>query len=192
MISLFIDTCTSNLTIAIIKNNQILSSFSQKIDTDMSAKFFPVMQDIFNKAEISPKDVDLIYVVNGPGSFTGIRIGVTIAKTYAWTLNKKIIPISSLEVMASTKVSEEYIVPVIDARRDYVYAGIYDEHLDIIMQDNYISIESLKEKLKNKSHKFISYDSLDSIEIGKPEIDFIKIINKHKNEQGINPHKNKS
>lgn len=188
MISLVIDTCNSNLLVALIKDNNILSIYNERIYADLSTKIFPVMQEVFIKAGINPKDIDTIFVANGPGSFTGIRIGVTVAKTYAWALNKKIIPFSSLELMATTNINEDYIVPVIDARRDYVYAGIYNACLYNIMNDAYISIDNLKQKLEGKSYRFISYDEFENIEVTIPQINILKIVEKHKNDAGLNPH----
>lgn len=188
MISLVIDTCNSNLTVALTRDNSILEIYNERIFTDLSTKIFPVMQEVFVKANIEPKDIDTIFVANGPGSFTGIRIGVTVAKTYAWALNKKIIPFSSLELMATTKVEEDYIIPVIDARRDFVYAGIYNKHLDTIMDDTYISIEALMKELEGKFYRMISYDEFKDIETINPEINVLKIVEKHKDDSGINPH----
>ena len=167
MTSLIIDTCNSNLTIGIVKDNNILSIYNEQVKTDLSTKIFPVMQDVFVKVGVDPKDIDTIFVSCGPGSFTGIRIGVTVAKTYAWALNKKIIPFSSLELLATTKVKEDYLVPIIDARRGYVYAGIYDEHLDTFMNDQYISIEDLEKSLEGKYYKMISYDEFEKFKVIK-------------------------
>jgi len=189
MISLIIDTCNSNLTVALVNNNHIISMYSEQVKTDLSTRIFPVIQDIFVQANLKPDDIDTIFVATGPGSFTGIRIGVTVAKTYAWALKKKIIPFSSLELMATTKVEEDYIVPVIDARRDYVYAGIYNEHLDNIMNDLYINKADLMNKLGGISYHFISYDEFSDIETDSPKINILKLIEKHKNDVGINPHK---
>ena len=189
MISLIIDTCNSNLLVALVHDNNILSIYNERIYENLSTKIFPVMQDVFIKSNLKPKDVDTIFVATGPGSFTGIRIGVTVAKTYAWALNKKIIPFSSLELIATTNIKEDYIIPIIDARRDYVYAGIYNERLYNIMDDMYISIEDLKQKLEGKSYKFISYDKFEMIETTTPQIDVLKIVEKHKNDAGVNPHR---
>lgn len=188
MISLIIDTCNSNLILGLIQDKNILNIFNEQIDADLSTQIFPVMQDIFVKSNIDPKNIDTIFVANGPGSFTGIRIGVTVAKTYAWALNKKIIPFSSLELMATTKVLEDYIVPIIDARRGYVYAGIYNEHLDKIMSDRYISLDELQDILKGKNYKFVSYDEFLDINTIKPQINILKLIELHKNDNGVNPH----
>ena len=87
-------------------------------------------------------DVKRIYVGYGPGSFTGVRIGLTIAKTYAYTLNIKLVPISSLQILAST-IEEDEIVSLIDARRGYVFAGVYDKELNSIIDDCYIDLNYL-------------------------------------------------
>lgn len=188
MISLVIDTCNSNLLVALVKNDEILSIHNERVYSDMSTKIFPAMQEVFSNAGILPNDIDNILVANGPGSFTGIRIGVTVAKTYAWALKKKIIPFSSLELIATTKIDEDYIVPIINARRDAVYAGIYNEHLDNIFDDIYISIDDLKQELEGKRYAFISYDEFDNLEVYEPCLNVLKIVNKHKLDSGVNPH----
>ena len=188
MISLVIDTCNSNLLVALVKNDEILSIHNERVYSDMSTKIFPAMQEVFNNAGILPNDIDNILVANGPGSFTGIRIGVTVAKTYAWALKKKIIPFSSLELIATTKIDEDYIVPIINARREAVYAGIYNEHLDNIFDDIYISIDDLKQELEGKRYAFISYDEFDNLEVYEPCLNVLKIVNKYKFDSGVNPH----
>ena len=90
--------------------------------------------------------------------------------------------------MATTKVTEDYIVPVIDARRDYVYAGIYNEHLDNIMKDTYIGIDDLMQGLQGKSYKIVSYDEFEQLETINPELNVLKVVEKHKNDNGTNPH----
>ncbi|MGE5456315.1 MAG: tRNA (adenosine(37)-N6)-threonylcarbamoyltransferase complex dimerization subunit type 1 TsaB [Ignavibacteriales bacterium] len=183
---LFIDTSSSNVVVAIIKDTNIVSCFNKKVDMDLSVNIFPIITEVFNESKMVPNDIDTIFVVTGPGSFTGVRIGVTIAKTYAWSLKKKIIPISSLEFIATTPFDGEYIVPLIDARRDYVYAGIYDSKLDIKNKDEYISLSELINKVP-KDSVYVSYDIINIDHI-KPNIDIIKIIQKHKNDEDVNPH----
>ena len=133
MRKLFIDTASHNRIAAIIDNEQIKSLKIEQNGTDLSIRMLPLIKETIDEASILPNDVDEIYVVNGPGSFTGIRVGVTIAKVYAWTLNKKIIPLNELELMATTKFDGDLIVPYIDARRDYGYTAIYDKSLNIYM-----------------------------------------------------------
>ena len=79
-------------------------------------------------ANLSIQDIDRLYVVNGPGSFTGIRIGLTFAKIVAYALKKELVLLSKLEMLATIENSQEIIVPLIDARRGYVYGAIYDKN----------------------------------------------------------------
>ena len=189
MTSLFIDTSNFKLVVGVIDevNNKLISYYNEILNSDLSSKALDIIKGCIDKAKITPKDIDKIYVVVGPGSFTGVRIGVTIAKTYAWALNKKVIPLSSLEVLASTKVSTNYIIPMIDARRDSVFAGIYDDNLNQIMKDTYISLQDLVKKLPS-DYTFISDDNFEDYTVEKSNIDLIKIVEKHKNELGVNPH----
>ena len=124
---LFIDTSSFNVTISYIEDNVIKFIFNDEIRDDMSSKIMPIIRDGSIESSIELSDLDRIIVCNGPGSFTGIRIGVTIAKTIAWALKKDIITISTLELYASTSFDTKYIIPMINARRGYVYSGIYDK-----------------------------------------------------------------
>lgn len=181
---LLIDTTTSNMLVSIIQDNIILYKYHEKIITDMSSKIMPIIDNAFNNVNLKLNDIDKIFIVNGPGSFTGIRVGVTIAKTIAWALNKEIVPISSLELIASTNTNKKYIVPMIDARRDNVFAGIYDSNLNCIKKDLLINKSQLLKNLNNL-YELVSYDVENSI---KPDIDIIKVVDKHKNDKGVNPH----
>ena len=145
MISLLLDTSNFKLVVAVVDEdkNEVLSYYNEKLNSDLSVKVFEVIKQCIDNANIIPNDIDKIYSITGPGSFTGVRIGVTICKTFAWTLNKKVIPISSLELLASTNTNYELNVAMIDARRDCVYAGVYDNELNTVIEDRYISIEQL-------------------------------------------------
>ena len=182
---LFIDTSTSYPIVSIIENNNIKAMFNKKIDTDISVSIFSILDTMFKELNITPQDIKKIFIANGPGSFTGTRIGVTIAKVYGYSLNVDLIPVSTLEVLAGG-VNKDYIVPVIDARRGFVYAGIYDKDLNKIVDDRYISLDKLKEELEGKDYVFVSYDDIaGSI---KPKIDLIKVINKHEQDIPVNAH----
>ena len=186
MINLLIDTTTSNITVSIVKDQNILYKYQENILTDMSSKILPIIDNGLKENNLTLKDIDKIFVVNGPGSFTGIRVGVTVAKTIAWSLKKEIIPISSLELMATTNTFKKYIVPMIDARRGNVFGGIYDTELKSIKDDKLINLNELITNLDD-NYEFISYDNIN-LDIIKPNLDILKIINKHKSDKGINPH----
>lgn len=177
---LFIDSATANLVVAIIIDDEIKYIFNQEAGKDMSSIIMPVINEAFTTTGIKPKEIDKIFAVNGPGSFTGIRVGLTFAKTMAWSLKIPVVPISSLELIASATPDNNNIA-LIDARRGYVYAGGYDKDLNNTYEDKHILLKDIKEK-----GTFISYDNLESI---KPEIDVLKVVKKHEKDEGINPHK---
>ena len=186
MKSLFINSSTKDIIVAIIIDNKISYLYKSEDYKDLSITLLPIVDEAFKKTNIKPNEIDSIFVTNGPGSFTGIRMGLTIAKVMAWSLKIKVIPISSLEFMASTKTNKQLIVPLIDARRGYVYAGVYDKDLNKVNIDSYILLDELKNKLVNKEVLYISSSEFEFSE--KSDYDILKIISKHKNDTGINPH----
>ncbi|MBR3210171.1 MAG: tRNA (adenosine(37)-N6)-threonylcarbamoyltransferase complex dimerization subunit type 1 TsaB [Bacilli bacterium] len=178
---LFINTATTNLVVAILIEGKIIYLYNNNDGNDTSSKIMPILDEAFSKSKITINDIDKIFVVNGPGSFTGIRVGLTIVKTIGYCLNIPVVPISSLEVMASGFDTD--CMCLIDARRGYVYAGSYDKDLNCLSGDCYVLLNSLD----MKNLKLISFDSFD-FEVCKPLIDVVKIINKHKDDEGVNPH----
>ena len=185
---LLIDTTTSFVTVSIIEDDNVLYKFHEQILNDTSSKIIPIIEEGFNSVNFELKDIDKILVCNGPGSFTGIRVGVTVAKTIAWSLKREVIPISSLELMATTNTDRKYLVPMIDARRGNVFGSIYDSDLNIVKKEKLINLKELTEGL-DESYELLSYDNIDLKNIITPNIDILKIVDKHKNDKGINPHK---
>ena len=169
---LFIDTCSNCLIISTIINNKLDYFFIDKNNNDTSSKVMNVLKE----AVCDINTVDKIFVVNGPGSFTGIRVGVTIAKTIGFCLNIPIIKLSELELLATTKTDTKYNVSLIDARRGYVYAGIYDKDLNCYLEDQHILLNDIKYP--------DSYTVIDNYD----NIDLLKIIKKHEFDEPINPH----
>ena len=187
MKSLFIDTSTDKMVVAIVVDDKVEYLCKENRGRDLSVSLMPTIEEAFSKTNQKPNDIDTIFVANGPGSFTGIRMGVTVAKTMAWGLHLKVVPLSSLELMASTNTEKEYVVPLIDARRGYVFAGIYDHNLNVIKEDSYISLEDLRNEIGEKEVLYVSEDQF-AFEVAESDYDILKIISKHKNDEGINPH----
>ena len=163
MISLFLNTCSKYLNIAILKDNKVYKEENIYLDKDLSKMALVNIKDLIETSGLNPNDVDEIVCVNGPGSFTGVRIGVTIAKSYAWSLNKKIVPVSNLFAMATSITDCDYIVPIIDARRGYVFGAIYDKNYNPVLEDQYILLDDLNKKVKelNGKIKYVSLDEFD-------------------------------
>lgn len=188
---LYIDTTSNYLYSALFIDNKITGEIKEDLGKDLSVFTLDKIKTMLDNNSLLPSKIDSILVANGPGSFTGIRIGVTIAKTLAYTLNKEIRTISSLEAMAiSSTKKTDYIVPIIDARRGYIYAGIYDKSYNHILKDQYISLEKLKNEISKLTgtYSIISNDNLD-LEVGeKYEPNFLAIINLNKEKATTNYH----
>ena len=91
---LYIDTSSSYLYAGIVKENELLSSIKQDFGSELSKYTISEIDKLFKKCNFKPNDIDKIIVVSGPGSFTGIRIGMTFSKIFAWSLNKEITTIN--------------------------------------------------------------------------------------------------
>ena len=143
MISLFIDTSTANVSISIVKDGKILSIIQEGIPNEHSKYATSYVKRVIDDAGIDANDVDNIFVVNGPGSFTGVRIGVTIAKTYGYLINKNIIPVSSLKSLAISSNDKDIIMSVINANRNNYYVGIYDKDYNNLIDEQFVSSNRL-------------------------------------------------
>lgn len=188
MITLFIDTSSLYLDVAIIKNEIVYEKKIESIN-EHSKHAITTIEALFSEQSIKPNDISNIMVINGPGSFTGLRIGVTIAKTYAWSFNLKLIPISTLKAYALSYTNYDYYVSVIDARRGFVYASIYNSNYDELLKESYISIEELYTKIKELTN-YILIGNIDIKEIKHtlPNLNINNIYNYYKEEVGVNPH----
>ena len=187
---LYIDTSSSFLYSAIYKDNTIISEVKEEYGQSLSEVTLPKIVEMFTNNNLSPKDVDKIIVVNGPGSFTGIRIGVTIAKVFAWTLKIPITTILSLEAMSISSETNSYHVPIINARRGFVFAAIYDEKQNCILKPQHIKITELRKELdKLGDYEIISNDEFDEFNnIKKYNPNILKIVDYFKDKKEISPH----
>ncbi|EUJ25191.1 hypothetical protein PCORN_18374 [Listeria cornellensis FSL F6-0969] len=116
------------------------------------------------ECDIAPQALTKIAVAEGPGSYTGLRIGVTVAKTMAWDLQIPLVGVSSLAVMAQNgRFFDGLIVPVMDARRGNVYAGIYkatEQGLTTIKPDQHLAFTDLLANLDNDCNTLFIGDGL--------------------------------
>lgn len=176
---LFIDTSANSLIIAIIENNKVIYCFNNTNISNTSSKIMAEIDEAFSKTNLKIKDIDKVFIVNGPGSFTGIRVGVTVAKIVGFCLNIPLVPLSELELLATTKTETKYNIPLIDARRGYVYGAIYDQDLNPYFKETHILLSQLEKEYP------LDYTIIDST---NAKIDLLKIIKKHEFDQPINPH----
>lgn len=186
----YIDTSSSYLYTGLVDNNKLLASFKNNFGKDLSKYTLAEIEKLFKKVDLKPDEIDKIIVVSGPGSFTGIRIGMTIAKIFAWSLNKKITTITSLDAMAASVETDKLKVPVIDARRGFVYASVYENN-KMILENQYIKLEDLEGYLNklNKEYIFITNQAnFKYANVFEYDPDVLKIVNCYKNKKNITPH----
>ncbi len=160
---LAIDTSNRPLSVALLEDHALLAENTTTVSKNHSASLMPAIQNIFKQSEMQPADVDRIVVAQGPGSYTGLRIGVTTAKTIAYSLNKELVGVSSLAVLAAgVHITEKtMLLPIFDARRDNVFVGGYvwqNGHLKNVLPDQHIGLKKLCTQLTGKSLCFVGSD----------------------------------
>ena len=174
MISLFLNTSFNYLNIALVKNNSMIDQIYIKLDKDLSRLALFNIKSLLDKNSLKPDMVDEVVCVRGPGSFTGLRVGATISKVFTYFLNKELYSVSNLLVMV-TSCSEDYIIPIIDARRGYVYGAIYDSNYNVILEESYIKLDKLIDVVSSLDGKYcyVSYDNFENINVlpYEPNID---------------------
>ena len=157
---LMIDTSNQPMSIAIMQDDIVLAETTSEDKKDHSSQLMPCIQHLFEEAKIEKNAIDGIVGAKGPVSYTGVRIGVTTAKTLAYALNTKLYGVSSLAALAATVENDDQklLVPIIDARREAVYTGVYqnvDGNLTTILEDQYLPIEELKKQLTEMNQPFL-------------------------------------
>lgn len=177
MISLFIDTSLADVSIALLKDGKELSSIHNNIPGQHSIYVSKYVEDILKDNNISTDSVDEIIVVNGPGSFTGIRIGVTIAKMFAYLRNIRIVTITSLKARV-IGLDNDYILSKIDAKHGNYYVGLYDKEYNTEIE------EFMKEE---KINELIEKYNPIVVDPSK-EYDIEKIVEYSKKLESQNPH----
>ncbi|WP_032914982.1 tRNA (adenosine(37)-N6)-threonylcarbamoyltransferase complex dimerization subunit type 1 TsaB [Streptococcus sanguinis] len=121
---LAMDTSNKALSLALLQDKELLGQVTLNIKKNHSITLMPAIDFLMNSLDMKPKDLDRIAVAQGPGSYTGLRIAVATAKTLAHTLKIELVGVSSLLALVPEQV-EGLVIPVMDARRNNVYAGFY-------------------------------------------------------------------
>lgn len=140
-------------SVALIRDGVILAESFQNNGKTHSATLMPMAQQVLSDCGVAPEALTAVAVAKGPGSFTGVRIGVAAAKGLAWGAEKPVCGVSTLEAMATQmRMMSGIICPVMDARRSQVYNALYEsdgKRLRRLTQDRAISLEELKKDLEN-------------------------------------------
>lgn len=164
MTILAIDTSNEVLGVALVDETKVIGEYITNLKKNHSVRVMPAIQQLMADCNIEPSDLDKIVVAKGPGSYTGVRIGVTIAKTMAWSLGIPLSGVSSLAVLAASgRDFDGYLSPLFDARRGLIYTGLYqykDKQLVTVKEDRNILATEWVNQLKeeNKRVLFIGND----------------------------------
>ena len=186
MISLFLDTSSKTLSVYIVKDNDILYEKNITTNNDHSKYLVPSIDEGLKLNNLKPSDINKCYVVTGPGSFTGTRIAVTVGKTFCYSNNINVIPVSSLKQYIFSLDNYDYYVSIIRDKGNRLYYGIYDKDYNDIVTDKYNYLEAFEKDISKLTGKIaiISEEGENTI---KPKLDIIKLMEYYKDSE-INPH----
>lgn len=157
---LSIDTSSIVCSVSILENENILYETSTNSSLSHSEKLMPMVKEAFDKLSLDLSDIDMYVSSIGPGSFTGIRIGISTIKAFIDVFNKPYFGISSLEGLSYNTNSQNLVCSIIDAKNNNIYAGIYKYENGIyILDTNYISdtIQNLLIKLSKYESQKITF-----------------------------------
>ena len=179
MYTLFLDTHDKEVVIVLYKNNKIIEKIIENSNYQHSQITIPLIKEVLDKHGLKPDNINELVVVIGPGSFTGVRISVTIAKTMAYTLNIPIKVIDSLQLKASSVINpnNDYYVSIED--KNGAYIGLFNKEHTSIKEYRYLNKNEYKDSKEKNNYIDIEpdYDNLINY------INSIKPINPHK----VNP-----
>ncbi len=177
MYTLFISTFDELITIGLLKDGKLIEKNEKISNRNHSVYTVPMIEEILKNNNINTNYLNEIIVINGPGSFTGVRIGVTIAKTLAYTLDITIKALTSLEAYAvSTESKTNKLVVISDLKGKYI--GYFSKDNEILTDYIYLSNKEYDNYIKDKEQYILKDNKLD----------LEKIYLYLKNKDSINPH----
>ncbi|EJP21502.1 tRNA threonylcarbamoyl adenosine modification protein YeaZ [Peptostreptococcaceae bacterium AS15] len=156
---LSIDTSTSSLSVCIMDDDEVIGEINLNNGLVHSTTLMPALENLFTILNFDKSELSHIAVSVGPGSFTGIRIGVATANAFSLALNIPVISVSSLDAMAMNFISYEgTVITTIDAQRDTYYVGVYrarDSKIEKITENTIMTDEELEEYIQNCKEKVL-------------------------------------
>lgn len=166
---LAVDTSSDVASVAVLERDRVLSEFTIHHKKTHSQKLLPMISEVLRSLELTPGDIDLFAASSGPGSFTGLRIGVTTVKAMAYAAKKPVVGVPTLDALAyNIPLCDRLVCPLMDARNNQVYTAIYGWDKDIpvnITEYMGIPINELADILKSKNKPVIFLG--DAVEIHK-------------------------
>jgi len=149
---LAVDTSSATATIAVIDDDRLLGEYFLNNKTPHSKKLMPMIEQLLKALELTPYDIDIFAAAIGPGSFTGLRIGVAAVKGMAQVADKRVAGVSVLEAMAhNLPFCSNLICPILDARNQQVYCAVYrygKDGLETFSEGRAVALADLLVELK--------------------------------------------
>ena len=181
-----LESSATSASVSVVENGKVIALTSSNTGLTHSQTLMPMVENTLKKADVTINDIDYLAISNGPGSFTGVRIGVSAVKGICDPLNKKCVGVSTLEAIAKPLENTGVIaVAVMDARCNQVYTATFDclrGEMKRLTEDEAITIDELTERLKTQEKQVVLIgdganvcynkmkDVLESISIASPVI----------------------
>ena len=181
MYTLFIDTHSSNICLALYDGKILIKSEKESIESH-SIYVVPMLKELMENNNVSFDDIKNVVAVNGPGSFTGIRIGLSVAKAICYSLDKPIYLISSLTSMLVSYESDDYKMAVIPDNKGF-YISVFDKDNNSVVDERYQeNIDEYLSKYNKVSglldvKKIIDYALMgEAVNVFKIKANYVKVI----------------
>ena len=156
---LAIDSSSSIASAALLDGNILVAEYTVNNKKTHSQILMPMIEELLKKTSIKIDEIDAFAVCAGPGSFTGLRIGIATAKGLAHACNKPLVCVSTLEAMAyNLPYCSHLIVPLLDARRDQVYGAVYrynNDNVDTLIAPCAVSIDEILDNITKTKQKAV-------------------------------------
>ena len=156
---LAIESSAITASVAIMTEDTLIAEYTINYKKTHSQTLLPMIDEICRMTETDVSDIDIVAVSDGPGSFTGLRIGAATGKGIALAKDKPMVAVPTLEAMAYNLIGDDRLIcPVMDARRKHLYSGMYrfrEDTLEVVHEQCLISYEELVDMLNERNEKVV-------------------------------------
>lgn len=171
---LSLDTTAESGSIALSEPGRLVEEVALHSSDGYGHVLYGEIERLLKRHAVRIQDVDCFAAASGPGSFTGVRVGLTAVKGLAYATGKRVVPVSNLQALAWFG-SAPLRATVIDARRGEIYGAVYDDRLEIAVPEVVIKLENWLKLLPSCNFEFISMDFSPLQSVMDPEIRAIKV-----------------